>query len=91
MTTDDDKIIEINEDGEEYIIDIGVCNTIADSVMTSLFELEESEEVEHFDATATCFSLFMNTFHVLVSAGWSIDELKNELDDHFEIIKKTMN
>jgi hypothetical protein len=92
MTTDsDNKIVEVADDGTEYTIDLGVCETIADSVMTSLFELEESGDVQDFDAVATCFSLFINTFHVLVSAGWMLDELKRELDDHFETHKNSMN
>jgi len=87
----DNLIIETMEDGTEYTIDLEVCNTVADEIMNSLFALDESGEVENFDAVATCFSLFISTYHVLLQTGWTIDNLKQELDEHFECHRNGMN
>jgi hypothetical protein len=91
MQDDDMMINEVTEDGEEYTIDLGVCMSVADRVMESLFELDESGELENFDAVATCFSLFIDTYHVLIESGWTIENLKQELDDHFQVHKNAMN
>lgn len=92
MQEDDDMMItEVTDDGEEFTIDLNVCMSVADRVMESLFELEDSEELENFDAVATCFSLFLDTYHVLIEAGWTLENLKQELDDHFQLHKNAMN
>lgn len=92
MTDESDNLIEeIMEDETEYTIDLDVCNGVADKIMTTIFEVEESEKIENFDAVAVCFGLFINTYHVLLNAGWTIDDLKIELDEHFNEYKKSMN
>jgi hypothetical protein len=91
MEDDDDMITGTTDDGEEYTIDLDVCMKVADRVIESLFELDESGELENFDAVATCFSLFLNTYHVLIESGWTLENLKEELDDHFQMHKNSMN
>lgn len=92
MTYESDNLIVTElEDGTEYTIDLDVCNGVADNIMSTVFEVEESGEIENFDAVAVCFGLFINAFHVLLNAGWTIDDLKTELDDHFDEHKKSMN
>lgn len=88
---DPNLIIEVMDDGTEVVIDIDACNQIADSVIESLFELEESEQVDNFDSTVACFGLFINTLHVLLDCGWSPDELKKEIDDHSIQRRNSMN
>jgi hypothetical protein len=89
--THDNIITETLEDGTEITIDLDLCNGIADNIMEKIFELDEEVELEHYDAVATCFGLFINTYHVLLSTGWSVDDLKKELDEHYISLKKSMN
>ena len=87
----DNLIVEILEDGTKVVIDLDVCNGVADSIIDNLFSLNEDNEIENFDPVATCFSLFINTYHVLLSSGWTVADLKSELDEHFINHKNSMN
>jgi hypothetical protein len=87
----DNLLIEVLDDGTEVVIDLDVCDAVADSIIDNLFSLAEDNEVENFDPIVTCFSLFIDTYHILLNSGWTVDGLKNELDEHFNTHKKTMN
>ena len=87
----DNLIIEVLDDGTQVVIDLDVCNGVADSIMDNLFQLSEEEELENFDPVVTSFSLFINTYHILLQSGWSLENLKAELDEHYINHKKSMN
>ena len=92
MTEENDNlIIETLDDGTEVVIDLDVCNGVADSIMDNLFQLAEEEELKNFDPIITTFSLFVNTCHVLLSSGWTVENLKTELDEHYINHKQSMN
>lgn len=92
MTEENDNlIIETLDDGTEVVIDLDVCNGVADSIMDNLFQLAEEEELKNFDPVITTFSLFVNACHVLLSSGWTVENLKTELDEHYINHKQSMN
>ena len=87
--TDDNLIHGIDDDGNEYTIDLDVCNAVADSVLENL--VEQSDEIENFDFVATCYSLFISSYRILLDSGWSFEELTKDMQDHFEDHKRSMN
>ena len=92
MSNDDDNlIVEVLEDGTEITIDLNVCNDVADKVITRMFELEEDAELKNFDAAASIFSLFINCIYVLSDCGWSEAELKEEIENHCQQRKNSLN
>lgn len=91
MTEERNIISETLDDGTEFKIDLDLCNEMADDFMEQIFEAANDEELENYDPIATCFNMFINTYHVLLSVGWSKDDLKNELDEHFINHKNSMN
>ncbi len=86
---DDNLIIEIDDEGNEYTIDLDVCNAVADSVFKNLAEQEGN--IENFDFVTTCYSMFMATYQILLEAGWSTDELVNDMQEHLRDLRKSMN
>jgi hypothetical protein len=82
-------IIEIDDEGKEYIIDLDVCNAVSDSIFDSLSEQENN--IENFDFVATCYSMFITTYQILLGAGWSMDELVKDMQEHLVEYKKSMN
>lgn len=91
MTEEPNIITEVLEDGTEIKIDLDLCNDVADQIMMKIFEAEDDETLKHYDVVATCFNMFINTYHVLLGAGWSKEELKQELEEHFVNHKNSMN
>jgi hypothetical protein len=88
---DDNKIVEVLDDGTEITIDLDTCMQVADDTMMNIFKIHEEESIDEYDPVVTCFNLFINTYHVLLSAGWTVDDLKTELDDHFVCYKNALN
>ena len=91
MTDNKNIITEVLEDGTEIKIDLDLCNDVADQIMMKIFETENNQNLENYDVIATCFNVFINTYHALLVAGWTKEELKNELDEHFINHKNSMN
>ena len=87
----DNLMIEVLDDGTEVVIDLDVCDAVADSIMDNLFSLAEEKEIENFDPVVTCFSLFINAYHVLLNSGWTVDGLKKELEEHYDSHRSSMN
>lgn len=69
------------EDGKEVNIDMELCNLFAVNSLDSLYAFED--EVENFDFVASVFSLYSECIHVLASAGWTPEELKTQVDEHY--------
>ena len=92
MTDENENIItETLDDGTEIIIDLNLCMEKADEITDHIFHLIEDENLEHYDPIATAFNIFINTYHILLYSGWTTDELKKELDEHYANHVKTMN
>ena len=87
--SDENLIVEVQDDGTERIIDIDMCNDTVDKVMESLFNLEE--QVERFDVATACYGLFINAYYILLSAGWSMGELVKDMEEHLEDHKRSLN
>lgn len=85
----DNLIIDVDDEGNEYVIDLDVCNAVVDSVFESLAEQES--EIENFDFTAACYSMFIISYRILLDSGWSMEELTRDLQDQFDDHKKSMN
>jgi hypothetical protein len=82
MTDLPDHLIEITDDDGNVIqtIDMDLCSDVAMDVLSSLEDLEESEE--EFDFVTAVFSLFIHSIHILNANGWSDAELIKEVQDH---------
>lgn len=77
-----DRITEVLEDGTVYCFDMDKCNAEAEKVLEGLYNKEDTEL--EFDYTATVFSLFVHSIHILTASGWTTEELINEVLDHSE-------
>ena len=77
-----DIIKETLENGEVYEFDMDLCSAVADEVLNELYDREG--DMEHFDFSATVFSLFVSSIHILTQSGWTTDELINEVKTHTE-------
>jgi len=86
MNTDDrdqdpNWIVQRDDEGNvEFEIDLNLCNTVADDMLTDMAELDG--ELENFDFVSAVFSLFVNSVHILLDHGWKPEELKQEVSDH---------
>ena len=75
------RITEILDDGTIHCFDIEKCMKEADVVIDQLIDREG--EID-YDFTATVFSLFCNSIFILSQTGWSKEELKKEIDNHYD-------
>jgi hypothetical protein len=73
-------IKETLADGTEYQFDLDVCEEEATRVLDDLFELEDN--LKDFDFTATIFSLYIHSIHILSESGWTKEELIKEVENH---------
>lgn len=85
----DNLIVAVDDEGNEHVIDIDLCNDTVDKVMESLFNLQEQED--RFDFTTASYGLFISAYHVLLSSGWSMAELVKDMEEYLEDHKKSMN
>jgi len=90
-SNDDSLIVEVLEDGTEITIDMNVCSDVADKAMTRLFEIEENEEIENFEAVSSILCFFINSIYVLSDFGWTEAELKKEIEDHCQLRKNSLS
>ena len=84
LENDPEIIVEVDADGNEYRIDIGVCNDAADDVLHSLFELEGT--LEDFDFSTAVFGLLVNAIHILTTSGWTTSDLVTVVNEHSEYV-----
>lgn len=75
------RIAEILEDGTVHCFDIDKCMNEADKVIDTL--IDRDGEID-YDFSATVFSLFINSIHILSLCGWTKDDLLKEIHEHYE-------
>lgn len=79
--TDPNWIVQRDADGNvEFEIDLNLCNSVADDMLTDMWELDG--ELENFDFVAAVFSVFVNSIHILLDHGWTSQDLLREVTDH---------
>lgn len=72
-----DRITEVLEDGTVHCFDMDKC---ADEAEKILLDLHAKDGVEiDFDYTATVYSLFIQSIHILSVSGWSTMDLIDEV------------
>lgn len=78
---DPNWIVQRDADGNvEFEIDLDLCNTVADDMLSDMWELEG--ELENFDFVAAVFSLFVNSVHILLDHGWNTQDLLKAVQEH---------
>lgn len=75
-----DRITQVLEDGTVSSYDMDHCVQTADRVLDELEQ--EAVKVLDLDYMATVFSLFVQATHELTQAGWTTEELMQEVIDH---------
>jgi len=80
--SEESTIIEVLEDGTIYAFDMDVCDKEANSAIETLYE--KDGKLFNFDFSAAVFSLFVYCIHILRSAGWTTDNLIDEVLLHSE-------
>ena len=78
----ENECIEVLEDGTIHYFDLNVCDEEADAALDDLFGKEG--KVPNFDFTASVFTLFVNSIHILTQSGWTTEDLLNEVMNHSE-------
>lgn len=76
-------ITEVLDDGTILHIDTNVCDEAADEAIDFLVDKEINETLS-FDFTTAMFSMFVKSVHILTEAGWSTEELLQEVCAHSE-------
>jgi hypothetical protein len=81
--SDPNWIVQRDEEGNvQFEIDLNLCNTVADDMLTDMSELEG--ELENFDFVAAVFSVFVFSLHILLDNGWKAEDLVKEVSEHAE-------
>lgn len=79
--SDPNWIVQRDADGNvEFEIDLDLCNTVADDMLSDMASLDG--ELDNFDFVAAVFSLFVNSIHILLDHGWTPQNLLQEVTDH---------
>jgi len=76
----DNEIIEVLEDGTIYYYDLDVCEKEAELVIEEL--IVKQTVVPNYDFQATVFCLFLQSIYLLSDAGWTPEELLDEVMMH---------
>jgi|FreactTroBogLake_1042271.scaffolds.fasta_scaffold00532_5 hypothetical protein len=76
----DNEIIEILEDGTLYYFDLDVCEKMAEDALLNL--AEKQSVVPNSDFNATVLDLFVRSIYILTEAGWTAEELIEEIINH---------
>lgn len=76
------QVAELLEDGTIYTFDLEVCDKEAEKVMKRLHKKEG--KLFNYDFNTTVYALFVYNIHVLRAAGWSTQELAEELFNQTE-------
>jgi len=76
----DNEVIEVLEDGTIYYYDLDVCEKEAESVIEEL--IVKQTVVPNYDFQATVFCLFLQSIFLLSEAGWTPEELLDEVLMH---------
>lgn len=74
------EIVEVLEDGTVYYFDLNVCDKEAEKALDKLYK--KQDKVQNFDFTASVFSLFVYTVHILNNSGWTTEDLIGEVIMH---------
>ena len=69
---------EMTESEEE--IDFELCEQIVSESIDEL--IGKQDDYEGYDFVAAMFSMFVHSIHILNEAGWSKDELVEEINNH---------
>lgn len=80
MKQQDSQVVEVLEDGTIYAFDLDVCDSEAEKAINKLYK--KQGKLINFDFSTTVFTLFVYCMHILVSAGWSTEELIDEVINH---------
>lgn len=79
--SDPNWIVQRDDEGNvEFEIDLELCSSVADDMLSDMFELDGA--LENFDFAAAVFSVFVNSIHILLDHGWSAEDLLQEVKDH---------
>lgn len=76
------QIVEVLEDGTIYAFDLEVCDKEAEKVIRNLHRKEG--KLLNFDFSTTIVTLMIYCAHLLKSAGWSSEELVDEILYHVD-------
>ena len=73
-------IIGKTEDGKEYEIDLELCRLFVEDSLDSLAVYED--RVPRYDFGAAVYQMLGECIHILGHLGWTVEELKKEVDTH---------
>lgn len=79
---------EVLDDGTVYEFDIDVCASVAADALDVMVEAQD--EVEMFDFATSALCMFIECVHILTAAGWTEQALVNEIFEHSEQHKFTV-
>jgi len=68
------------EDGKEYEIDLELCRLFVEDTLDSLALYED--RIPKYDFGAAVFQMLGECIHILGHLGWTVEELKNQVDEH---------
>lgn len=74
------EVVEVLEDGTVYYFDLDVCQNEAEKTLDDLHAKQDT--ILNFDFTASVFSLFIYSIHILSKAGWTPEDLIAEVLTH---------
>ena len=75
-------ITEVLDDGTIIHIDTDICDEASEDAIE--FLLDKQDIVLSFDFTTAMFATFVKSIHILTQAGWSTEELLQEVCNHSE-------
>lgn len=75
----DTIIKEIDEDGNEFDVDIEVCNDVAHQLLDVIFEKEGV--LPMYSAIPTIYNLHYCAIGILLECGWTKADLIKDIDD----------
>lgn len=78
----DTIIVETDEDGNEFEVDIEVCNEIAHQVLDDIFEKEG--KLPMYSAIPTLYHLHYSILGVLLECGWTKEDLIKDIEDKIQ-------
>lgn len=74
------ECVEVLPDGTVYYFDLDVCQDEAEKTLDEL--QAKQNKIPNFDFTASVFSLFIYSIHILSNSGWTPEDLISEVLTH---------